>query len=353
MFPKISVCIITRNNEKTLPACLESIKTIAEEIIIVDTGSEDKTKEIAKSFNARIFDYSWNNNFSDAKNSAVEKATGKWILNMDADETISYKDLQKIKELTDKESSILGYYLIQKNYTNETGEYNLISTKDDDYEESKIAKGFTERKMLRLFKNDKRIRFEGAVHDSVIKSIERIGNNLIQDTEIPIHHFGYLGRKSNRTERYIEIEKQNIKEDYFQYYQIASQLHSIGKLNEAAEYLMKSLKLNPEFYLTYLELAIIWIKRGKISESKPILIKSLQLNQTEMAWNHLGIVEAYEKNFEKAVGCFKNAISINPRNADLYFNLGNSLKQAGKVNEAKEAYEKAVYLNPDYKNQIK
>jgi len=349
----LSVCLITKDNEKTIRGCLESIKPIADEIIIADTGSTDKTREIASSFNAKIFSYPWDNNFSNAKNFAISKASGKWILAIDADEVISRKDLEKIKELIKEENNTLGYYLVQRNYTNEKGELGWISTKDDEYEESKIAKGYTERKMLRLFRNDERIRFEGAVHDSVIKSIERIGRELIKDSEIPIHHFGYLNRSKERTEMYIEIEKQNIKEDYFQYYQIASQLHSIGKINEATDYLLKSLKLNPEFGYTYLELAIIGIKKGKLSESKHLLIKSLQLKQTETAWSNLGIIEAYEKNFDKAIGCLKNAVAMNQKNADNYYNLGNALKQAGKINEAKQTYEKAAYLNSDYKDKTR
>jgi glycosyltransferase involved in cell wall biosynthesis len=349
----LSVCIITKDNEKTIGNCISSIIGIAGEIIIADSGSKDRTKEIANSLGCKVYDYKWNDNFSDAKNFAVSKASGNWILNLDADETISELDSKKIKQTIEKKNQFIGYYLIQRNYSNSIGDFGWVSSKDDSYSESKVAKGYSPRKMLRLFRNIPEIRFEGAVHDTVVLSIERIGSGLIGETDIVIHHYGYLNRSNERTERYIEIEKKNIRNDYFQEFQIASQLHSIGKINDALVHLANSIKLNPNFHASLLLLGIMSIKKGKVSEAKPILLRSLELKQDEMAWEHLGIVETYEKNFDKAIACFNKAIEMNPKNADFYFNLGNTLKLAGRINQAKQAYAKAVYLNSDYEDKVK
>ncbi|MEK6928650.1 MAG: glycosyltransferase [Nanoarchaeota archaeon] len=345
----ISLCIIVRNNSETLKKCIESVKSINPEIIIVDTGSTDNSKEIALSLGAKIYDYAWNDNFSEAKNYALSKATSSWILNLDADETISKKDLEKIKEMI-KSEEYLGYYLIQRNYTNKAGSFCWTSCKDDKYEESKGAYGFVPRKMVRLFKNDPRIKFEGIIHDSVIKSIENIGK--IGDCDIPIHHYGLTNRSIERTKWYVEIEKKNLKNDFFQEYQIASQLHSIGDLNEAVNHLAKSIQLNPDFYLSLLELAIIGIKKGKIVESKPILLRSLELQEHEMTWSHLGIVEVYEKNYAKAINCFQKAISLNPKNADFYYNLGLVYLTKGDKEKAHIQLKKAAELNPYYADKI-
>lgn len=348
----LSVCIITKDNEKTIGNVISSVISIAGEIVVVDTGSKDKTKDIANSLGCKVYGFSWNNNFSDAKNFAVSKATGNWILALDADETISELDARKIKQTIEKKNQFLGYYLIQRNYSNSMGDFGWVSSRDDSYSESKVAKGYSPRKMARIFRNHPEIKFEGAVHDTVVPSIERIGPGLIGETDIVIHHYGYLNRQEERAEKYIEIEKQNIRNDYFQEYQIASQLHSIGKLNEALEHLANSIKLNQNFHASLLLLGIISIKKCKIIEAKPVLLRALELKQDEMAWEHLGIVETYEKNFDKAIACFNKAIEINPKNADFYYNLGNTLKLAGKLNQAKQAYAKAVYLNPDYSERI-
>ncbi len=342
----ISLCVIGKNNEKTIGACISSVKPLVSEIIYVDTGSIDNTKKIAASFGAKIFDFTWNDNYSDAKNASYARATQPWILSLDTDEVIALKDLQKIKNLV-LEGDHEGYFLIQRNYTNKVGSFSWTSCKDDIYQESKISHGFVPRMMVRLFRNDPHIRAEGVAHDSVIPAIARI-NGKIKNTEIVIHHFGSLNHDAAHVQRYIDIEKRNIKNDFYQEYQIASQYHTLEKLNEAVEHLAKSLQLNPNFALTYLELALIGMKRGKISESKPLIVESLRLEEREMAWSTLGIVEVFEKNFEKAIECFNKAISMNLKNADHYFNLSQVLKETGKMKESKEALDKAIYLNPAY-----
>ncbi len=347
----ISLCIIAKNSEKIIKQCIDSASKIAEEIIVVDTGSTDSTKKTAESLGAKVYDFKWINDFSKARNFAISLAKEEWILNLDTDETISFLDTDKIKNLI-KDTRYLGYYLIQRNYTNRIGDFNFISCHDDKYEESKIANGYIPKKIVRLFKNNPRIISEGVIHDSVILSIERIGINLIGDTNIPIHHSGFLNRNPEKDRGYIDIEKRNIKNDFFQEYQIASQLHSLGELNEALEHLTKSLSLNSSFYLSYLEIAIISIKKGKIKEAKPLLIESLRLKESEMAWDHLGIVEVYENNFNRAIECFKKAISINPKNADFHFNLAQTLEKIKNTEDADKEFNIALKLNPSYKDKI-
>src|SRR3990167_11538766 len=91
---------------------------LVDEIIIADTGSKDKTKEIAKKFTKEVYNFKWNDDFSDARNFSISKATKEWILVLDPDEKITKKGLIKIKELIsdNKDKSILGYRLIQKTY---------------------------------------------------------------------------------------------------------------------------------------------------------------------------------------------------------------------------------------------
>src|SRR3989338_8295195 len=111
--PSISLCMIVKNEADFLEQCLNSVKEIADEIIIVDTGSTDRTKEIAKKFNAKVIEHKWNNNFSEARNISLEHATKEWILVLDADEAISREDLPKIKILI-KNRDFDGYMLVQR-----------------------------------------------------------------------------------------------------------------------------------------------------------------------------------------------------------------------------------------------
>ena len=88
----ISLCMIVKNEENNIGQCLKKISRVVDEMIVVDTGSSDRTKDIARAFGARVFDFPWNGNFSDARNFSLSRASGAWIFVLDADEVISRKD---------------------------------------------------------------------------------------------------------------------------------------------------------------------------------------------------------------------------------------------------------------------
>ena len=91
--------MIVKNEEPNLAKCLMSVKPVVDEIIVVDTGSTDKTKAIASALGAKVFDFSWTNDFSKARNYSLSKASGDWILVLDADEIVSPLDHDKLKKL--------------------------------------------------------------------------------------------------------------------------------------------------------------------------------------------------------------------------------------------------------------
>ena len=90
--PTLSCCMIVRNEEQFLLQCLESIKDVVDEIIVVDTGSADRTVQIAGEFGAKVYHHPWNNDFSEARNVSLSYATCDWILIMDADEELEQED---------------------------------------------------------------------------------------------------------------------------------------------------------------------------------------------------------------------------------------------------------------------
>lgn len=111
----LSVTIITLNEEKYLPRCLESIKNLADEIILVDSGSTDKTVSIAKEFNAHIYIRKFDT-YAQQKNFAAQKASGEWILSLDADEVVSPELKQIIKKyITNKNHSFSGFSIPRRN----------------------------------------------------------------------------------------------------------------------------------------------------------------------------------------------------------------------------------------------
>lgn len=121
----ISVCMIVKNEEDRLAACLDSLKPIADEIVIVDTGSADTTKEIAARYTNRIYDFPWIDDFAAARNFAFSKATMEYIYTADADEIIDENNMRlfrRVKELLPPETEIVQMHYL--NLMEENAVYN-------------------------------------------------------------------------------------------------------------------------------------------------------------------------------------------------------------------------------------
>ncbi len=186
----ISLCMIVKNEEQNLPRCLESVAGLVDEIIIVDTGSTDRTVEIAKSYGANVFFHPWEGSFSKARNYSLKYATCEWILYLDADE-----------ELRNGDSSVL------KNIARNNG-YSVVSfIIQNRYNDSKLE-GYA--RMVRFFKNFSGIYYEGIVHNTIIYS----GKCL--NSSVTVIHHGYNLSEEKMNEKFIRTStllKRQIESD--------------------------------------------------------------------------------------------------------------------------------------------
>ena len=161
----VSVCMIVKNEEKVLARCLDSLKGLYEELIIVDTGSTDSTKEIAAGYTDKIYDFAWTGSFSDARNFSFSKATMEYIYTADADEILNEENRQKFLEL--KQCLLPEIDIVQMIYTNQL-EFNTTY----NYDEELRPKLY---KRLRTFEwvepLHEQVRLEPVVYDSDIKII--------------------------------------------------------------------------------------------------------------------------------------------------------------------------------------
>lgn len=188
---KISVVVVTFNEEKNIKNCLDSLK-FCSEIIVVDSGSTDATLHIANKYSARIF-FKKFSDFSSIKNFGIMKAKNQWILSVDADEVISNELQYQIKKAIENDYD--GYYIKRVNYF--LGKQIKYGGWGDDFQ-------------LRLFKKDKGL-FSGAVHESV-----KINGKIGYINE-PILHYSYTDSKSyfEKMNRYTSIQAQETKQFLF------------------------------------------------------------------------------------------------------------------------------------------
>ena len=262
----ISACVITKDEEKNIDRCLESIKNIVDEIIIVDTGSNDNTVNVAKRYSNKIFHYVWEDDFSKARNFAIEKANGDYILFLDADE---YLDCYfELKEFLKNEELFKDAYLIK------------IKNIDKD-EKNKLIDEFL---AIRLFKNDINIRYQGTIHEQVININ---GNNLSISyiDKLNIYHTGYssslMKKKAERNLERLEQEyAKNANNDRLYSY-LCETHYYLGNKNKAEEYARLDIALgrrNVSYASRSYRILIEILKENdsRILELKDILEKSIK-----------------------------------------------------------------------------
>ncbi len=162
----ISLCMIVKNEEQVLARCLDSVKDLMDEIIIVDTGSTDRTKEIASKYTDQIYDFEWIFDFSAARNFAFSKANCDYIYSADADEVLDAENFAKFKEL--KETLLPEIEIVQMKYGNQL-QFNTIYNFDEEYRP-------------KLFKRLREFVWEAPIHEMV-----RL-QPVIYDSDIVITH---------------------------------------------------------------------------------------------------------------------------------------------------------------------
>jgi len=186
MTDSISLCMIMKNEEKRIGRCLDSVLGLVHEIIIVDTGSTDRSKQIAESYGAKVIDSQWCDDFAFSRNVGLKAATKNWILILDPDELISKADLDNIREHT-LHWDIIAYQMATRNYGNNQMQMNARRNPMDTAE-AKDYKSFVPSTKTRLFQNHRGLKFEGCWHELVDYSLQRKklkwSRSLVQ-----IHHY--------------------------------------------------------------------------------------------------------------------------------------------------------------------
>ena len=193
---RLSVCLIVKNEEKFLAQCLKSVRKLAQQIVVVDTGSTDRTVEIAKEFGAEVHSFKWCDDFSAARNAALEHVTGDWVLALDADEELSAKDHEKLRAAM-SDAATMAWRLPIVDTGRELDGCSYVP---------------------RLFRNAPGLFYLGRVHEQIFSSIEvrraEWGlENKIGDATL-IHH-GYTNevvRDRNKVERNLQLLERAVEE---------------------------------------------------------------------------------------------------------------------------------------------
>ena len=227
----VSLCMIVKNEEKALGDCLSSVKPFVDEIIVVDTGSADRTVEIAESYGATVFHYPWSDDFSAARNESLAHATGDWIFWMDADDTLPKECGERLRDLAFlAEERILGF-MMQVHIPPPPGEH-----------------GFTVVDHVKLFRNRPELRFEGRIHEQILEAIRRVGGE-IERSDLYVVHSNYdhspegQRRKRERDLRLLELDLRDRPDHPFVWFNIGMTAFHLRDFDRAIFALTKCVSL--------------------------------------------------------------------------------------------------------------
>jgi glycosyltransferase involved in cell wall biosynthesis len=319
MKPFLSLCMIVKNEEKVIERCLSSISHLVDEVIVVDTGSTDSTKEIVKKYTTDIYDFEWINDFSAARNFAASKATGEWIVVLDADEYVdeeNFKDF--IQELKDDNDLFDAYYAKILNFTGNLGE-NVVQNFHD-----------------RIYKNNGEISFHRSIHEQFKNNKGEPLKN--KNSKLVIFHSGYLNQtvneksKNQRNKEILDKEMSSGEINAFDYFNLGNEYCSIGEYSKALESYLEAYKLKTDFRLSWVSTTLIQIV----------------------------ICLIYLKRYNDALNVIKDAEDMYTSSPEFLYLKGETFFLRGQMEDAKEIFSQIInnsegfnhiIFRPDLKDQ--
>jgi len=346
----ISLCMIVKNEEESITRALESVYGLVDEIVVVDTGSEDRTVEYAQKLCAHVFTYDWNDDFAAARNFAIDQAGCKWILVLDADEIISRKDFTKVKQAVTQET-VDAFVFLQRNYC-ESPDAEGWQANRGEYEESHGFSGFFDVPIIRLFRNEPEIRFKGVVHELVDEAVKKKQKRYL---DIPIHHYTYFEKPAERDQKsefYLSLLLKQLErepENETTWFLVGRQYYTLGQYAEAIVFLKRVIEFGSKCEMAYDNLAMAYINSGMFEEARDTLEALLRVNpRYSEAFSGLGIAY-YELGFTtKALETLKRASMEQPYAFRPFFNLAAICYRERNFSAALEAITKAEHVIPHF-----
>lgn len=298
----LSVCMIVRNEEALLGRCLQSVKSAADEIVVVDTGSNDSTIEVAKSFGAKIVEVQWKNDFARARNISLKSATSKWILWLDADDIVPQESIPGLLELKSRSADCVFAMVVRNERPSNTG---------------------TEFMQARMFPNHPDIFFERSIHEQMMPSALRLGLKL-ENTKIVIEHHGYadpfiLKQKARRNVEMLLKEFEKNGGDEVMQVEIADSFFLIEDYESACRWYNNVLSIPDCQQLT------------------PAIAAE--------AFCGLGNIHLKKESFQESADYFKEALKLSPWRLDVFYNQAVALELTGDIKGAVECLLHAINEN--------
>lgn len=341
----LSLCMIVRDEAENLPSCLNSVKTAVDEMVLLDTGSRDETVAIAQSFGAQVHHFDWCDDFSAARNAALQYVTGDWILVLDADERLDPGIVPKLKQVMQLKNCLV-VNLVRQEIGAAQSPYSLVS---------------------RLFRRHPEIQFSRPYHamvdDSVAAILQREPRwQVVELPDVAILHDGYqavaIASRDKLQKARMTMERFLAKHpgDPYVCSKLGALYVQINKVNYGIELLERGLKSRqadpPVCYELHYHLGIAYSRLQHLDQAgmhyqsaiKQPILPRLKLG----AYNNLGNLRKASGDLTGAKAVYEQALRVDPSFVMGHYNLGMVLKAMGQLEEAIAHYQQAIQLNPNY-----
>lgn len=351
--PTLSLCIITKDEEKNIARCINSVKDVVDEIVVVDTGSKDKTVEIAESLGARVIHTKWEDDFSKARNTAIENAKSDWILFLDADEVVKREDVGKIRPLLE-DDTVEAYMFKFVNYGGDS-----------------VSSGRTQiHYNFKLFRNNGKLRYVYPIHEN-LKNVVDNRALIYKESGITILHYGYLKEtriEKNKTQRYINMLSKYLlthPNDLFQHLNLGVEYFNAKEYDKALKHLQivqKRIKTNSPLSVRLYIYLIQTYAEMKDYDTALKIVSSVKSAYEKIPDFHFleGAIYFKQKRYQKAVETFNRCFSIGESEgranliggAGSYrakYMIAHCREMQGDLNGAVKDYIKLLIARPGFK----
>ncbi len=394
--PSLSACMIVKNESDMLPCCLASLRNIAGEIVLVDTGSTDRTKDIANEFDCRIVEFPWTGDFAAARNESMKHAEKEWIFIIDADEELPAEAIDDIRDIVKRDDvDIVSLTVVNK--SPETGRVSSVLPS------------------IRLFRRNLGLQYEGIVHNRLAIP----GDVAVVRTTIELYHYGYdlpddrLREKQARSRELLERQLRKNPDDVFAnfnmaqllmgrhgtadenicrtivdhaarvianhdpaqtghlgyflmaHYQTATALCALRRYDEAEKFCVAALEKKNDYLDMILTLANIHLARADLKGAREFYLRCLELadcyrpdqERHDIIMHHLhsrhiaeyglATISRLENNIDDALKYYRRVAREYGAYLDTYYLMGVLYLRRGEPAQAEEILTEEITRHPD------
>ena len=329
--PTLGLSMIVKNEAETIGPCLKSVRGIASQAVLVDTGSTDGTIAIARELGATVLSCPWENHFANARNAALAPITTDWVLSLDADEELD-RDASSLLAALLQKPDVAGYVLPVRNYTpakESRAGASVGQPNDFRHPRAASAGSYFIYEKCRLFRRSTDIYFTGRVHEQVEITI-RAANLSLRHADLCIHNFGLLLAREDMGQKivfYRDLLRLRVSDepDDFRGWTYLGRMEydSFNDRSEALRCFQCALESNPRCVEALLFTAMIHLDLGRVEEAMPFLDFNPPDQSSAFQKNRL-LGDAYSQvgQLEKARSAYKHSLKLCPENPELESKLG-------------------------------